>query len=103
MAWYSQKSARNVASENLTKPNIRSRIDELAQMALWVIEKLTSDDTVNPSVRMTGAKDILDRAGYKPIEQHEIKWFKNDLSYLSLEDLENLKKTLNGEGNKKSD
>jgi phage terminase small subunit len=61
-------TAKSIASENLTKPNVRVLIDGYAQKATQNIQKL-AETAENESVRLNANKDQLDRAGYKPIER----------------------------------
>ena len=68
-AWYSSKTARTIASQNLTKLNIKEKIEELSDFALDVIKELTGDPETPAHVRMTGAKDILDRAWHGAVNK----------------------------------
>lgn len=64
--------AASIAKENLTKPQIKEFLDKAATGAISRIIEL-SMTAENETVRLAANKDILDRAGYKPINQHDIK------------------------------
>lgn len=59
---------RSMASENLTKPNIREYIENHADRAVSVVLELM-ESAENETVRLNSAKDVLDRAGYSPVEK----------------------------------
>lgn len=61
-------TARAIASENLTKPNIIKYLEENAIGASSRIVEL-SESAKNEAVRLGANKDILDRAGYKAVEK----------------------------------
>ena len=61
-------SARAIGSENLTKPNIIALIENHAEKSVAIIVEL-ADTAKNENVKLGANKDILDRAGYKPIEK----------------------------------
>ncbi len=61
--------AANIASENLRKPKVRAMIEEAAEGASIRIVEM-SKTAENETVRLNANKDILDRAGYKPIEKN---------------------------------
>jgi phage terminase small subunit len=82
VAGYSDKSVKQIASENLSKPNIRAYIEELNERryretqqifkryAVTAFETLV-DIAENGRVevaRVNAANSILDRAGYKPTD-----------------------------------
>jgi DNA-binding helix-hairpin-helix protein with protein kinase domain len=86
-AGYSEKSVKQMASENLSKPNIRAYIEELNERryretqqifkryAVTAFETLV-DIAENGRVevaRVNAANSILDRAGYKPVEHSVVK------------------------------
>lgn len=64
----SPEVAAVIASENLTKPNVRDLIEGYAQKATKNIQTL-AETAENEAVRLNANKDQLDRAGYKPIEK----------------------------------
>lgn len=64
----SPEVAKVIASENLTKPNVRELIDGYAQKATKNIQIL-AETAENEAVRLNANKDQLDRAGYKPVEK----------------------------------
>jgi len=47
--------------------DVRQRLADISHKALDVVEELLADD--KSSIKLAAAKDILDRAGYKPIEK----------------------------------
>jgi phage terminase small subunit len=62
--------AKNIASENLTKPNVWQAIQDAAEEAFGSIRTL-SKTAKNENVRLGASKDILDRAGFKPVEERK--------------------------------
>lgn len=71
LAHYNTKDpdvAKSIASENLTKPNVRALIEDFAEKAAKNVQIL-ADTAENETVRLNANKDVLDRAGYKPIER----------------------------------
>ena len=86
-AGYSKKTAYSQANQLLKHPEIRKEIkvyeDESRallqqQFARDAIEarkimfKIMKDDEAPENVRLSAAKDFLDRAGYKPVEKSEV-------------------------------
>lgn len=72
--------------------NIRMAIKNTAIKAYRTVGKLM-DGSQNDFVRLNAAKDILDRAGYKPVEKQEVKADVNnkvDLSNMSTEEIKEL-------------
>ena len=85
-AGYSQKTAYSQAHSLLKKPEIQEYIKmkrEEAEAALRqqfsrdaiearkIMFKLMADDDAPEAVRLSAAKDFLDRAGFKPVEKQE--------------------------------
>ena len=64
------ESARAIASQNLTKPNVIAYLESKADRAAERIVELSEQEEVLP-VALGASKDILDRAGYKPIERSQ--------------------------------
>jgi phage terminase small subunit len=64
--------AASIAKENLTKPQIKTILDGAAADAMARIIEL-SMNAENENVRLAANKDILDRAGYKPMEKMDMK------------------------------
>ena len=64
-------SARSIGSENLTKLDIRAYIEKQAPGAMSRIVEI-SIKAKNEAVKLNANKDIVDRAGFKPVEKHEI-------------------------------
>ncbi len=60
--------AKVIASENLTKPNVRQYIESKAEKAAEIVFSLATG-AENETVKLNASKDILDRAGYKPVEK----------------------------------
>lgn len=69
------KTAAVIASENLTKPKIIEYLIDNAKEASDTVLELMRDKEVRAEVRLNAAKDVLDRAGYKPVDrkQTEVK------------------------------
>lgn len=61
-------TARSIASENLTKPNIRQYLEDRASDAAEMVYQLSQEAT-GEAIRLNASKDILDRAGYAPMEK----------------------------------
>ena len=62
------ESARAIASQNLTKPSIQAYLEDRAEEAAIRVVELSKQGE-NLPVALNASKDILDRAGYKPIER----------------------------------
>jgi len=60
-----------IGSENLRKPNIKAYIEENADGAASRIVELSKSAT-NETVKLNANKDILDRAGFKPVDKTDI-------------------------------
>lgn len=60
---------RNIASENLAKPTVREYIESHSEEAVSVVLSLMRGAD-NETVRLNSAKDVLDRAGFSPIEKN---------------------------------
>jgi uncharacterized protein (UPF0147 family) len=86
-AGYSPKSAEAQASQLLKNPRVRAYLDEResqlekelrkefmfdALEARKVMYNIMNDEEAPDNVRVSAAKDFLDRAGFKPIEKQEI-------------------------------
>src|SRR3990167_1074175 len=65
-----ENSAAVIGSENLRKLNVREYIEENAGGAASRIVDI-SMKAKNEAVKLSANKDILDRAGYKPIDKQE--------------------------------
>ena len=85
-AGYSPKSAESQASQLLKNPKVSAYLEERendisqaikrefifdALEAKKVMAQLMNDDDVPENVRLSAAKDFLDRAGFKPVEKQE--------------------------------
>ena len=87
-AGYSKKTAYSQANQLLKNPEIQKKIKEYEdesrallqqQFARDAIEarkimfKLMENDDTPENVRLSAAKDFLDRAGFKPVEKQEVE------------------------------
>jgi len=74
---------RSIASENLTKPSVIHLLDDKktdlvelfrdnAQTCFQVLMDIVNNDKMSVFARLSAAKDILDRAGYKPTDKTEV-------------------------------
>ncbi len=63
-----QKTLGVVAVENLAKPSVKKLIESYAPKAALRVEELCAQEK-NLNVALGAAKDILDRAGYKPVDK----------------------------------
>ncbi len=91
----SYKTASNIASENLDKPRIQKYLESIADKAVTRVEQLM-EQSENLNVALGASKDILDRAGYKPVDKAEIKQEVTDSS-LTSEEKEALKLLIKNE------
>lgn len=66
---------RNVAGvigwENLRKPKIQAMIQDASEQAFSTVLAL-SQGAENEAVRLNASKDIMDRAGFKPVDRQEL-------------------------------
>lgn len=60
-----------IAHENLRKPNIQKYLEDIAVKAATRVEQLM-EQSENLTVALGASKDILDRAGYKPVDKSEL-------------------------------
>lgn len=67
----SRNSAGQIGNANLKKPFIRAYLESMSEGAATRIEQL-SRTARNESVKLAANKDILDRAGFKPVDQTDI-------------------------------
>ncbi len=61
-------TAGNIASTNLTKPNVIEYLKSQAQAAAERVIVL-AESAENETVRLNANKDILDRSGYKAVDK----------------------------------
>lgn len=61
-------TAAVMATENLSKPNVREYLESKAEKAAEMIFIL-SQTADNEGVKLGASKDILDRSGFKPVEK----------------------------------
>jgi phage terminase small subunit len=66
----SENSAASIASQNLRKLKIREYIESKAQDASSMVYELSQYGEAE-AIRLNASKDILDRAGFKPIEKSQ--------------------------------
>lgn len=62
------KTASVIGAENIEKPSVREYLENHAHEAALRIRELSKQDDER-SVALGASKDILDRAGFKPIEK----------------------------------
>jgi len=60
--------AASIASQNLRKLKVRQYIEDKAEIVASVIFTLATTSE-NDAIKLNASKDILDRGGFKPIEQ----------------------------------
>ncbi len=65
-----ENSASVEASRTLRKAKVQKYLEDKAEKAALRVEEL-SNQNENLSVALNASKDILDRAGYKPVEKQE--------------------------------
>jgi phage terminase small subunit len=63
-----ERTASTIAWENLGKPKIIKAIQDASSIAQSVVVELAQNSS-NDSVRLGASKDILDRAGFKPVDK----------------------------------
>ncbi len=64
----SERVAAVIASENLTKPDIRAYLESRAEKAAEMVYMLSQEATAE-AVRLNASKDILDRAGFSAVDK----------------------------------
>jgi len=79
-------NASVLASDTLRKPFVRQYLEQQSEGAAERVVKL-SQNARNESVRLAANKDILDRAGFKPIEQTDITSQGDKLKFYSDEQI----------------
>ena len=98
-------TAAVIGNENLNKPNIQALIESYAEKAAQNIYELANNAEGEP-VKLSANKDILDRAGFKPIEKSESKTTNINIDIKKQEELQvvakQVIKTLR-DGNNRSD
>lgn len=62
------KIASVIATENLGKPSVKEYLESKAEKAAEFVFQL-AESGENENVRLGASKDILDRAGFKPVEK----------------------------------
>lgn len=86
-AGYSEKTAHNSGHRNVKNGEIQEKIKELQELmrtqlqqqfssdaivARKIMLNIMSDEEAPEAVRLSAAKDFLDRAGFKPVEKQEV-------------------------------
>ena len=86
-AGYSEKTAHNSGHRNVKNGEIQEKIKELQELmrtqlqqqfssdaivARKIMLNIMSDEDAPEAVRLSAAKDFLDRAGFKPVEKQEV-------------------------------
>lgn len=74
----SYKTASVIAHENLEKPRIQKYLESIADRAVTRVEQLMEQNE-NLPVALSASKDILDRAGYKPVDRNDVTTNGKDL------------------------
>jgi len=67
-----ENTAAVLASNNIRKHKVQAYLEDKAEKAAIRVVELSEQD-INLPVALGASKDVLDRAGYKPIEKQEIK------------------------------
>lgn len=67
-----RRVANAVGNENLAKPSLQALIEAAAEGAFAQIEILSRTAEAEP-VRLNASKDILDRAGFKPVDKQDVR------------------------------
>lgn len=83
----SYSTAGVIAHENLKKPKIQAYLLDKAEVAVGIVFEIATAGE-NDNVKLSAAKDILDRAGFKPTEKSVNTSLNLNLNVNS--DLENL-------------
>lgn len=68
------RSAKTMASENLTKLTVKQLLEQQSEYAMYdqiSIREELKESKKDYAVRSTVNRDILDRAGYKPVDKIE--------------------------------
>ena len=76
-----------IATENIRKPNVLEYLKENASIAASVIMDLVQNEETPAAVRLGASKDVLDRAGYKPIERTQDVNFNINVESMSTDEL----------------
>jgi len=63
-----EKIASAIAVENLGKPSVKAYLESKAEKAAEFVYTL-AESAENEGVRLGASKDILDRAGFKPVDK----------------------------------
>lgn len=63
-----ENSAASIANQNLRKLKIQNYLADKAEDASLMIYKLSQEGEAE-AIRLNASKDILDRAGFKPVEK----------------------------------
>jgi phage terminase small subunit len=64
-------SAAAIGSELLRIPKIKEYIESKASRAAEIVYEIADNEDNEPPVRLNASKDILDRAGFKPVEKSQ--------------------------------
>lgn len=65
------QTAGSIASENLKKPDVRAFFKGIAQEMADIVREIAREGETH-TVRLQAAKDVLDRAGYKPVDSIDV-------------------------------
>ena len=79
--------ARSIWCRNATKHNIVEYLKDNAGIAAAFMTSVIENPNDRTSDRITAAKDVMDRAWYKPVDRSEEKNFNIDIKIASMEEL----------------
>jgi len=89
--------AASISSQNLRKLKIQNYLEESADGASSRVVEL-SKEAKNETVKLNANKDILDRAGFKPVERSESKSVRVNIeAKIENKELEKLRKKYENE------
>lgn len=66
-----RQTAGIIAHEVLNKPNVREYLRGIAQEMVEIVHSIARKGETD-TVRLNAAKDVLDRAGYKPVDSIDV-------------------------------
>lgn len=94
-----QQDANLMRNPSLSKGEIQSRIFHYAPDALENIKRL-SRRSKKDEVKLSASKDIMDRAGFKPVEKHALIHFVDTMNRTELmEGIQSILNSIRSRGN----
>mgnify|MGYP001594997354 FL=1 len=72
-------TADSMGQETFNKPKVQQYIENNSYDAVTRIVKISKMTKENPAVALSANKDIVDRAGFKPVEKSESKSIRVNL------------------------